>query len=76
MVDWTGGIVVFLAVIVLFLYRLFTDNNARFFNPRPFIAEDREKWQEFDRTNFVVFALALACLYFLVRFIRWVWMHS
>ena len=68
MADWTGLVVLLLAIIVLVLYRLFTDKDARFF-PR----EDRETWKIYERTNFVVFVLALASIYFLVRFIKWAW---
>ena len=70
MAEWSNLIVLALAMIVLVLYRLFTDEDARFF-PR----EDRNAWKIYEGRNLFVFVFALISIYFLVRFIKWTWMR-
>ena len=75
MADWVGigGMVLLLPVISL--YGLFKDKDPHSMNPRPFMAEERENWWKFERTNLVVFVVALVIISLLAEFIRWIWMR-
>jgi hypothetical protein len=69
MTDWTGLVVLMLAIIVLVLYRLFADKDPRLF-PR----EDRKTWAIYERKNLFMFLFALIVIYCLARLIKWGWM--
>jgi hypothetical protein len=74
MVDWIGIGGLVLLFLIISLYGFFRDKDPHSMNPRPFIAKERENWLKFQRTNFVVFVLALVIISLLVAFIRWIWM--
>ena len=75
MVDWIGIGGLVLPLLVISLYGLFKDKDPHSMNPRPFIAKERENWLNFQRTNFVVFVLALVIISLIAVFIRRIWVR-
>ena len=73
MSDWTGGVALFLAIIVVLLYHLLRDKKPHSFNPRPYIEEERKDWMEFESSTFIPFVSALAVIFLLNQFARWAW---
>jgi magnesium-transporting ATPase (P-type) len=73
MKDWTGIAVIVLALVLFALYSLIRDKDPKHMNPRRELAEERNKWEEFQRANFVVLILAFLGAYVLVRLVEWVW---
>jgi hypothetical protein len=68
--DWIGIAGLVLLLLVISLYGLLRDKDPHSMNPRPYIAKERESWGKFQRTNVVVFVLALVIISLIVTFIR------
>jgi magnesium-transporting ATPase (P-type) len=73
--DWIGIAGLVLLLLFISLYGLLKDKDPHSMNPRPYIAKERESWLKFQRTNFVVFVLALVIISLLAAFIRRIWMR-
>jgi hypothetical protein len=65
---------IILATVVLVIFRLFKDEDGRSFpNEKSFF--QNEDYKGSSLTNLVVLVVALIGSYFLVRFIKWAWLH-
>ena len=75
MKDWSGLVVIVLALLLFIFWRLLKDTDPRLMNPRFESDRGTKPWQKFQLNDFLTLGASFIISYILVRIVKWIWPH-